>query len=132
MLEFLAKRQQKRLGEENEAFAGAAVHLQRKSRRRRLIVAFSKHERVRERRKPLEVQSDRGERREGRLQRSSQRARERLEERGFDRRAWLAGLDPAIGGGAGGNRFAKIEETIRSSMRSSSAMSSRASGSTLA
>ena len=90
--EFVAERQEKRLREQHEALARAAIHLQRKSRRRGLAVPPAERKWIAELLKPLEAQSDRSERREGRLERLAERPRERLDERRFDRRARLAGL----------------------------------------
>src|SRR6185437_12695213 len=87
--------------------AVAAVQPKRKPRRRRLAVAPAERERIAERKEPLEAKRDRSERREGRLERLPQRARERLEKRGFDRRARPFGLASRLVRTIGADRFAE-------------------------
>ena len=93
--------------EQDEALAGAAAHVQGKSRRRRLAVPPAERERVGESLKPLEAQGERGQRSEGRRKRLAERARERLDERRLDLGARIADVAPWIVGNIDGYGLAE-------------------------
>ncbi len=105
--QFGAKGQEKRLRQQEKARAGAAVHAERKPRRRRLAIPTPKREGILDRRQPLEAQRDASDGSEGRLERLPQCAGERFEKRRLDRRARPLGFASSFVGTIGADGFAE-------------------------
>ena len=87
--QFGAKRQEKRLRQQEKALAGAAAQPKRKPRRGRFAIPAAKRVWILERHKPSEAEGDPRDGSERRLERLPQRARERFDKRSLDRRARL-------------------------------------------
>src|SRR5271165_221791 len=85
--ELLAQGEQKRLGQEDKALARPALQRQRKARGGCRHVPPSERETVVQRHEAVEGERKPRKRREGRLERSAERAREFLDELSLDRRA---------------------------------------------
>jgi hypothetical protein len=130
--QFGAKGQEKRLRQQQKAFEDATAQPKRKPRRGRLAISPAKREWILERHKPFEAEGDPSDGSEARLDRFPQCAREGLEKPGLDGCARHSGFASQLVRTIDADGLAEIEDTIRLSMRSSSAIMKRASGSALA